>query len=315
MNGNAMHALKNRINVGQTIAGNPIDIVTYTLSAPVKGKKVHIQSGMHGGEITYWIQHRLYKFLQEHLKAGEVVFVPCANPASWDQRSYFYTFGKFDLYDGKDCNSHFPGKADGSLHQRIAHALFSLAKDCDLGLDLHTARNSIPFCIFTQEKFAPLVKEVGFKYNFLDDSEPIGSFDAAMDPAGIDNLCIECGSHDEYDAGKIEEVFAGMLRLLARLGMIDKNLATPAPQESYYFHDHKKILTRDSGFVRYDVPLGVPFRKGDTLFTLHPSSELGAEIPEIAVEDGVAYKRAPTHIYRLGDETLHYIPKEALKNL
>lgn len=308
-----MHAVKNRIHVGQTIAGNPIDIVTYTLAGAVKGKKVHIQSGMHGGEITYWVQHRLFNFLKEHLKAGEVVFIPCANPASWDQRSYFYTFGKFDLYDGKDCNSHFPGKADGSLHERIAHALTGLAKDCDLGLDLHTARNSLPYCIFTQEKYLPLVKDMGLTYNYLDDGEPVGSFDAAMDPLGIDNLCIECGSHDEYNASKIDQVFAGILRLLARLGMIDASLTTPVTDKLYYFRNHKKIITRDSGFVRYDVALGAAFKKGDRLFTLHPSSELGAEMPEIATEDGVAYKWTPTHIYRLGDDTMHYVPSSELK--
>lgn len=307
-----MQDVKNRINIGQTIAGNPIDIATYTLTAPCRGKKVHIQSGMHGGEITFWVQHRLYNYLKQNLKAGEVVFVPCANPASWDQRSYFYTFGKFDLYDGKDCNSHFPGKADGSLHERIAHALCTLAKDCDLGLDLHTARNSVPYCIFTKEDYLPLVKAVGLQYNFLDDSEPSGSFDAAMDPLEIDNLCIECGSHDEYNAAKIDEVFEGILRLLANLGMIDKGLTSTVAHDSFYFRDHKKILTKDSGFVRYDTALGAPFKKGDTLFTLHPSSALGVELPEIASEDGVVYKRAPTHIYRLGDETLHYIPNDAM---
>lgn len=310
-----MQTAKNRITVGQTIAGNPIDIVTYTLAAPAKGKKVHIQSGIHGGEITYWVQHRLFKFLKEHLKAGEVTLIPCANPASWEQRAYFYTFGKFDLYDGRDPNSHFPGKADGSLHQRIAHALTGLAKTCDLGLDLHTARDSLPYVIFTQEKYLPLVKEVGLTFNYLDDGEPSGSFDAALDPLGIDNLCIECGSHDEYDAAKTELVFAGILRLLARLGMIDKSVTVSAPSEGWYFRDHKKILTREAGFVRYDVDLGKPFKKGDTLFTLHPSSELGSELPERAPEDGVAYKRSPTHIYRTGDETLHYIPKDALKKL
>lgn len=306
-----MQAAKNRIHIGNTIAGNPIDIVTYTLAAPKAGKKLHIQSGIHGGEITYWVQHKLFNILKDKLISGEVVFVPCANPASWEQRSYFYTFGKFDLYDGKDPNTHFPGKADGSLHQRIAHALATLAKQSDLGLDLHTARDSLPYCIFTKESYLPLVKEVGLAYNFLDDSDPSGSFDAAMDPLGIDNLCIECGSHDEYNAEKTDMVVAGILRLLARLGMVDKQPA--ATGEVHYFRDHKKILTRDAGFVRYDVALGKPFRKGDTLFTLHPSSELGAELPELAAEDGVAYKKSPTHIYRLGDETLHYVPKDWLK--
>jgi predicted deacylase len=310
-----MHVVRKNIHVAETIAGNPIDIITYTLSAPAKGKRVYIQSGIHGGEITYWLQHKLFRFLKENLKSGEVVFVPCANPASWEQRSYFYTFGKFDLYDGKDCNSHFPGKENGSLHQRIAHALGGLATNCDLGLDLHTARDSLPYCIFTQEKYAPLVKLLGLPYNYQDDTitpETAGCFDSLMDPLGIDNLCIECGSHDEYNASKTDQVFTGILRLLARLGMIDGSNLPPAPEKVFCFRDHKKILTRASGYVRYDIALGASFRKGDTLFTLHPSAELGAEMPEIATEDGVFYKRAPTHIYRAGDETLHYIPKDCL---
>ena len=43
------------------------------------------QSGIHGGEITYWVQHKLFKFLKENLKAGEVTLIPCANPAAWEQ--------------------------------------------------------------------------------------------------------------------------------------------------------------------------------------------------------------------------------------
>jgi predicted deacylase len=312
-----MHVSKERISLGQTIAGNPIDIVSYTVAAPAKGKRVYIQSGIHGGEVTYWLQHRLFNFLREHMTAGEVVFVPFASPAAWEQRSYFYTHGKFDLCDGKDFNSHFPGKEDGSLHQRTAFQLAGLAKGSDLTLDLHTSRNSIPFCIYTREAYAPLVKELGLRYNYLDAEiapDTYGSFDCAMDPAGIDNLCVECGSHDEYDAAKTDEVFAGILRLLGRMGLIDKRHTQPAG-EAFFFASHKKIIIQESGFVRYDVTLGKPFRKGDTLFTLHRTAELGAEKPEVASEDGIAYKHAPTHIYRIGDETLHYIPLSALKPL
>jgi predicted deacylase len=95
--------------------------------------------------------------------------------------------------------------------------------------------------------------------------------------------------------------------------MIDKSLTVSAPQECYYFTDHKKILARESGFIRYDAPLGMPFGKGDRLFTLYPSTELGAEMTEVASEAGIMYKRSPTHIYRVGDETLHYIPRDCLK--
>jgi predicted deacylase len=311
-----MHILKDRIPLGHTISGNPIDIVSYTLTAGTKGKRVYIQSGMHGGEITYWLQHRLFNFLKEHLKSGEIVLVPFANPAAWEQRSYFYTHGKFDLYDGKDFNYNFPGSEAGSLHQRIAFHLFNLAKGCDLALDLHTSRNSIPFGIYSKMDYAPFVRDLGLKYNFLDTevNAAASGFDSAMDPAGVDNICIECGSHDEYNAAKTDQVFAGILRLLERLGVIDGKFTKPAG-ESFFFTNHKKIIVQESGFVHYDVALGAAFRKGDPLFTLHRTADLGSSIQEIAAEDGVAYKHTPTHIYRVGDETLHYVPLDELKRL
>lgn len=313
-----MQITKAQLNVGTNIVGNPLDIHYYTLKAGKTGKRVYIQSGIHGGEITYWVQHRLFNFLKDNMASGEVVMVPFASPASWEQRSYFYTFGKFDLYDGKDFNSHFPGKADGSLHQRVCHALANLAYGSDLALDLHTARDSLPYCIYTKEAYGHLVKEMGLKYNYLDAEimpDTAGSFDAAMDPAGIENLCIECGSHDEHDAGKAEQIYQGILRLLANLGIIDKKHTIPAPAECYFFADHKKIVAPDSGFVRYDTELGETFRKGDRLFTLHRTAELGSELAELAREDGVVYKRTPTHIYRVGDDTLHYVPLDWMKKL
>lgn len=312
-----MHIEKKAVSLGHTISANPIDIRYYVMRADAKGKRVYIQSGIHGGEITYWLQHRLFNFMKDNLAAGEIVFVPFASPASWEQKSYFYTYGKFDLYDGKDFNSHFPGKEKGSLHQRVAFHLAALATGSDLTLDLHTARNSLPYCIYTKADYAPLVKTLGLKYNYLDAEimpDTAGSFDCAMDPQGISNLCIECGSHDEYDAEKQDEVFAGLLRLFAHLGMIPAKYASPPPA-SFYFSDHKKIVAPESGFVRYDTALGAPFKKGDSLFTLFRTAELGAQYREIAVEDGVAYKHTPTHIYRIGDDTLHYVPLDWIKPL
>lgn len=303
-----------RIPVGTTISGSPIELHAYTVTAEKPGKRVYIQSGMHGGEITYWIQHRLYHFLTEHMIAGEVIFVPFANPASWEQTSYFYTHGKFSLYDGRDFNYNFPGHPAGTLNQRFAHHLFALAKTADLALDLHTARNSVPYCIYSKDEYAPVVRRIGLTYNFLDTERTPDSFDDVMDPAGITNICIECGSHDEYDAAKNDLVFAGIIRVLADMGLVSSEHGGAAPQ-AYSFATHKKITAQESGFIRYDTALGAPFKKGERIFTLYATAELGRETAEIATEDGIVYKRAPTHIYRVGDDTVHYIPASALTPL
>lgn len=311
-----MQISKDRIAIGSTITDTPIELVTYRVAAPAKGRKVYIQSGIHGGEITHWTQHRLFNFLKENLQAGEVVFVPIANPASWEQRAYFYTFGKFSLYDGRDFNYHFPGKADGSLNQRIARELYKLAEGSDLALDLHTARNSIPFGIYSRDAYQDIIRDLGLTYNFQDQGEKaeIELMDQ-LDANNIPNVCVECGSHDEYDVDKNEQVFQGILRVLAKMGLIDKRHTTTADGPVYSFQSDRKIIAQESGFIRYDAGLGVPFKKGESLFTLYRATALGEEYRETASEDGVAYKRAPTHIYRIGDDTLHYVPMDNLKRL
>lgn len=308
-----MQVQKQSIPLGHTIAGNPIELISYHLKSATEGRKLYIQSGMHGGEITYWVQDRLFNFLKENLKAGEVVFVPFANPAAWEQRSYFYTFGKFDLYDGRDFNYNFPGKPDGSLHQRIAHHLFKLAEGSHLALDLHTARDSVPFGIYAKDEYAPYIRDLGFKYNFLDAgwSPEAQGIDFVFDKAGIANICIECGSHDEYSEQKNDQVFAGILRLMARLEMIDDKFYQKG-EEALFFDAHKKIVAPESGFIRYNTVLGQDFKKGDSIFTLFRTCELGTSVEHIASEDGVVYKRAPTQVYRVGDDTVHYV---ALKDL
>ncbi len=311
-----MQITQERIDLGRTVTDTPIELVAYRLTAPTAGKKVYIQSGMHGGEITHWTQHRLYNFLKENLQAGEIVFVPFANPAAWEQRAYFYTFGKFSLYDGRDFNYHFPGKADGSLNQRIARALFGLAEGSALVLDLHTARNSIPFGIYSKDDYQDIIRDLALPYNFQDQGEKAEiEFMDQLDAQNIPNVCVECGSHDEYDAAKNEQVFQGLLRVLARLGLIDKKHTIAAQNDVFSFQKDAKIIAPESGFIRYDTPLGVPFKKGDGLFTLYRTAALGEETRVSAPEDGVVYKRAPTHIYRVGDDTLHYVPKANLKRL
>lgn len=313
-----MKITKDAMHAGLTIAGNPVDIHRYRLQAEKTGPKVYLQGGIHGGEITYWILHRLFNHLKDNLQAGAVTIVPFANPLAWEQRSYFYTHGKFDLTDGRDFNRNFPGREQGSMHQRIAHLLFTEARGHDLVVDLHTSRESIPFCIFNKMDYAPHVKAIGLPYNYYcpdDDPAYAGSLDCAMDDAGVDNVIIECGSHDEYDAEKIENVYNGLLRALARLGMIDAGgIAAPAAA-CRYFTETRKILAPQSGFIRYDAALAAPFKKGDGLFTLYETATLGAERQIDAPEDGVMFKHAPTHIYKTGDETLHYIPADDLKPL
>jgi uncharacterized protein len=109
-----MSEVHNRRSIAEvaSIDGNSLSVYGYTLGDGEKS--VYIQGGMHGGEITYWIFHRFYQELLNQTLLKQVTLVPIANPFSWQQRSYFYTAGKFSFIDGKDWLWSFPGKFDGT---------------------------------------------------------------------------------------------------------------------------------------------------------------------------------------------------------
>jgi len=94
--------------------------------------------------------------------------------------------------------------------------------------------------------------------------------------------------------------------------MIDKKHAKPAG-ESFFFRSHKRSYPGESGFVRYDVALGETFRRGDR-FHDHRTTELWFGKTGDRYGRRIAYKFAPTHIYRAGDDTLHYVPLSELKS-
>ena len=298
------------------VSGNEMNTIKYILDTEKSGKTIYIQSGIHGGEITYWIINKLFLFLKENLLNGKVIFVPCANPMSWMQRSYHYTMGKFNMYNGVDWNRAFPG--GNSLEGIVAEKLFNTAKEADFVFDLHTARDSKPFAIPSKEEYLSFCKTIGLEYNFLHiDSENIkyhGTINAQLDFANVPNLTIECGSHDEYCEEKINEVFDGIIRLLVEFGMVDKKFykdsGVAVPK---YFKKTKKITAMDGGYVQFHKNINDKFVKGDLLYSLYNPNSFGEKSDYFAEFDGVAWKFSITHIFMKGEDVVEAIPDSEIK--
>ena len=110
----------------------------------------------------------------------------------------------------------------------------SQTQDCDLVIDLHTSKMSNPFAIYTKPEYEKYIRLLWFppitNIPMMPLSPLHGTFNAALDRAGIDNLTIECGGHDEYDESKTTAVFAALKSLLSALGMLQP---TETPAEKY----------------------------------------------------------------------------------
>lgn len=310
---------KSILNVGSTPMGTSLDIIEYVMDSEKEGKTFYIQSGIHGGEITQWIIHELFVFLEQNIKSGKVVLVPCANPVSWTQRAYYSTNGKFDFYMGKDWNRNFPGNDNGTMGERIASVLFNEAKKADFVIDLHTSRQSIPFGIFSNQKYLSYIKTAGIKYNQFIDMEANPSYkntlNSCLDRAGVPNICIECGSHDAYEPENVKEVLEGIKRLLAQEGIIDIKNTSSAPDKIKTYSKTVTYRAAKGSLIRLAKNLGDEVKAGEDLFYYYDNNELGKTTAEKSEHNGILFKTSPTYIYWSGDDVLQLLLSEDVKEI
>ena len=302
---------KEKIIIGQAPTGNELSIWKYTIDSEKKGKTIYIQSGIHGGEITQWILHNLWLYLQQNLRYGKVIIIPNANPVSWLQRTYFSTNGKFDLYMGKDWNRNFSGDENGSLGERIASILFEQARQADFVLDLHTSRLSLPFSISFSTDDKKYAEIFGLKFNQFINAETqslyANTLNACLHKINIPSLCIESGSHDAYEAENIELVQEGIKRILNSFGLTDDTSVKNAAEQQLFYNKTITYRAEKGGFIQLAKKLGEYVQKGEILYNYYDNNDLG-NIQNIAAEhNGIVFKVSPTHIYWTGDEIVQLI--------
>ncbi len=308
----------NLIKLYTGISGQDVSVPMYEYG---QGKPIlYIQGGVHGGEVTYFILHKLAQYLTEietNLK-GKVTIVPLCNPVAWNQRMYYYTVGKFDLYKGKDWNRSYPG-GETSLSARMSKKLFDIASQSSIVIDLHTARNSKPYGIFGSKKSEELIRILGLTYNYyIDFSTHTGqSFKGTLNDAvackGILETTIECGSHDVYDAPAIREVYNSLRRVVSTYVL--QQQIKKKRKKQFMFSAITTLHSPISGFAQYKLSPQTTCRAGERIASLYPSRSLHERVDFCAPFDGVLFELPKTTILWEGDELVKLIPTENIHTL
>lgn len=100
-----------KINLGKLASGDNISLQVYKFIGKKPGKKVYIQSNLHGAEIVgNAVIQQLIEFLSsldELQITGEIWLVPACNPLATNQRGHFFATGRFNSYDGINWNRIF----------------------------------------------------------------------------------------------------------------------------------------------------------------------------------------------------------------
>jgi len=127
------------IPIQQLASGDRLSIQVYKFIGSQPGKKAYLQANLHGAEIVgNAIIHQLIEFLitlDDTQLAGEVWLVPVCNPLSTNQRTHFFSTGRYNIYDGKDWNRIFWD------YEKEGEDLESFAKS-QINLDLIDIKNN-----------------------------------------------------------------------------------------------------------------------------------------------------------------------------
>lgn len=99
------------IPIQQLASGDQLSIQVYKFIGTKPGKKAYLQANLHGAEIVgNAIIQQLIDFLitlDASQLAGEIWLVPVCNPLSTNQRTHYFSTGRYNIYDGKDWNRIF----------------------------------------------------------------------------------------------------------------------------------------------------------------------------------------------------------------
>ena len=239
-----------------------------TLDSKTPGPIVWLTACIHGDEpggtaIIHDVMARVRKL---GLRCGAIHALPLINSMGFENVSRFINA------DHEDLNRCFPGDADGSMGEQIAHRLFNLIRKSQpsLVVDLHNDWiQSVPYLLLEHpslyrnadieartQKIALLTESLLVQERTAD-SDNTRTLTAAAVAAGIPAFTIEAGGA----CGVVERgVQAGTAALLSALNKLDM-VATSEHSECATYGDMIYQYTnlpvcRSSGLVRFSVQPG-----------------------------------------------------------
>lgn len=224
------------------------------LNGASSGPCLWLSAAIHGDELNgLEIIHRVLRRVEPEELTGCLLAVPIVN---------VFGFLHQDRYmpDRRDLNRSFPGSANGSLASRLAHLfLTEIVERATHGVDLHTGslhRMNLPQVRGDLDDPATRRCALAFGAPIVIHGEaPDGSLRKAVARRGLPIIVYEAGEPQRFDEPAIEMGVAGVLRLMASLGMRD-GANDPSPGPMLEARKRSWVRARRSGILRLEVGLG-----------------------------------------------------------
>lgn len=253
------------------------DGLAYDIEGALPGPRLCVMAGMHVNEVAGIAAARdLIQHFSARAFRGRVSILPIVNTPAVPSRAQYLC-----PVDGKNINFCFPGSCIGSFSDALADALLNeWAADADVLIDLHggdLCEDVAPFTVLQ------LTGDASFDAVNL-------ALAAAFDPAIIVRLppadlaapgrsCTgrarqrrhaafaEAGANGRLDTRSLRYHVDGVLRIAARLGMVDQ--APPCRNPPPFLADrYHWVRAEAGGWCDYAAEAGNEVRRGATLATI-----------------------------------------------
>ncbi len=247
---------------GIQIAGLSQPTPVLVVNGAKAGPTLCLTAAVHGDELNgiEIIRRTMYDLDPEKL-SGRVVGVPIVNLPGFQQGSRY-------LPDRRDLNRHFPGRADGSLADRIAYSLFeNIIRHCDMLVDIHTGslkRTNLPQLRADMNNPAVARFTKGFdRMAVVHSTGSPGMLRSAAVAAGIRTVTLEAGESHRIQEHQIEAGVNSLTSLMEKEGMISRMFVWGSPEPVYY--DSNWVRVEHGGILFSNVELGAEVSEGEIL--------------------------------------------------
>ena len=237
----------------------PVTVFHGRQAGPVLG----ITAGVHGYEYAPILAgQRLIQEIDPNQLNGTIILVQVANVESFLGRSPY-----LNPLDGKNLNRSFPGDANGTLTERIAHFISEkIIPRCNYFVDVHSGdapEDLMPYAAYYQHdekseisaKGRAMAEHMGFDHvivfkttesNYMKAGQPSLYCSAQAFKHGIPAADIECGRLGMIESKFVEKIITGLGSLLHHLEMPG---GTPIPPKgTLYVEERAYISSSHTGF-------------------------------------------------------------------
>ncbi|MEQ9424732.1 MAG: M14 family metallopeptidase [Cyclobacteriaceae bacterium] len=233
------------------VIGTPVRMPFTLISGEKTGKELLVTGGVHGGEYPcIETAIRLAKELEPTDVSGTILIIHPVNTAAFLARMQYY-----GPYDGKNLNRVFPGKAKGTVSERIAYTVNQLQQAADFYIDLHGGdihESLVPFVIYSKVGGEALAEEsrkasalLGFPYvvGSVSENGSIGGAASSGTPGFLAELG-QCGRWSEEEVAQYIHAVKNVLRSFGSIAgevkkhdvtYLDKMIVATAQNEGCWY--------------------------------------------------------------------------------